>query len=126
MTQIAPIVIKDGSTTPADVTFVPYQPQSGSDVALWFLATAESRDKWTRLTLSVRKTPNKAMRHKLGFNIPYFDAQGVQVGSIPFTGEMVLPDNAPLSIINHAAAYVKNVYGSSLITDTIKTASPAI
>lgn len=126
MTQISNIVVKNGATTPVDVTFKPYQPQSGSDVALWYLATAETRDRWVRLTLSVRKTANKAMRHKLGFNIPYFNSEGIQVGSIPFSGEMVLPDNAPLSVINDAAAYVSNIYGNTLIQDTIKTASPAI
>lgn len=127
MTQIANIVVKNGATTPVDVTFVAYQPQSGSDVSLWFLSSTETRDRWPRLTLSVRKTPNKAMKHKLGMNIPYFHpTTGVQLGSIPFSGELTLPDNCPQSVIDNVAAYIKNVYANALIQETIKTASPAI
>ncbi|UUW21262.1 MAG: hypothetical protein [Sanya fiers-like virus 14] len=128
MTQLANITIKNGAATPADVTFVAYQPQSGSDSALWYLSGAGSRATWTRATLSVRKTNGKgnARRHKLGFNIPIFDAQGVQIGAIPFSGELVVPDIAVQADIDNAAAYIANLYASSLIKDTLKTVSPAI
>lgn len=128
MTQLANITIKNGAATPVDVTFLAYQPQSGSDSALWFLSGPLARNTWTRATLSVRPTngSGKARRHKLGFNIPYFDASGVELGRIPFSGELVIPDNAPQDVIDNAAAYAANLYNSALIKDTIKTMSPAI
>lgn len=128
MTQLANIIIKNGAATPVDVTFSAYQPQSGSDSALWFLPGPQARNTWTRATLSVRPTngSGKARRHKLGFNIPYFDVNGVELGRIPFSGELVIPDNAPQDVIDNAAAYVANLYGNALIKDTIKTMSPAI
>lgn len=128
MTQLANITIKNGAATPVDVVFTAYQPQSGSDSALWFLSGPDARNTWTRATLSVRQTngSGKARRHKLGFNIPYFDVNGVEIGRIPFSGELVIPDNAPQSAIDNAAAYVANLYNHALIKDTIKTMSPAI
>lgn len=128
MTQLANITIKNGAATPVDVMFTAYQPQSGSDSALWFLSGPDARNTWTRATLSVRQTngSGKARRHKLGFNIPFFDVNGVEIGRIPFSGELVIPDNAPQSAIDNAAAYVANFYNHALIKDTIKTMSPAI
>lgn len=128
MSQIANITIKNGAATPVDVTFVAYQPQSGSDAALWFLSGPGARSTWTRVTLSVRQTTGvgKARRHKLGFNIPFFDALGKEIGRIPFSGELVVPDNATQEHIDNAAAYVANLYNHALIKDTIKTVSPAI
>lgn len=128
MTQIADITIKNGAATPVDVKFTAYQPQSGSDSSLWYINNALTRNTWTRATLSVRKTQGsgQARRHKLGINIPFFDATGVELGRIPFSGELVIPDNAPQSVIDDAAAYVANLYNSVLIKDTIKTVSPAL
>lgn len=128
MTQIASITVKNGAATPVDVVFTPYQPQSGSDASLWYINNAQTRNMWTRLTLTVRKTQGsgQARRHRMGFNIPYFDSLGVEIGRIPFSGELTIPDNAPQSVIDDAAAYIANIYASALIKDTIKTVSPAI
>lgn len=126
MTQIANIVVKNGAATPADVTFVAYQPQSGSDPAVWYAKTGDTRNKWTSLTSTVRRTPNKASKLRFNITIPLFDVLGVQYGSIPTSVEMTIADVAPATNISDAQAYLANIMASAVIKDMILTASPAI
>lgn len=126
MSQIADITVKNGKN--ADATFTAYQPQSGSDPALWMLKNAGPRYTWPRMTLSVRRSQgaNPGTRHKLGFNIPVLSATGERVGSIPFSGELTLPDTCTQDDLDNAAAYIANCYSNVLIKGTITTGSPAI
>lgn len=126
MSQIANITVKNGKN--ADATFTAYQPQSGSDPALWMLKNAGPRYTWSRMSLSVRRSQgaNPGVRHKLGFNIPVLNALGERIGSIPFSGELTLPDTCTQDDLDNAAAYIANCYSSALIKETITTGSPAI
>lgn len=124
MTQIANITVKNG--TNVDQVFTAYQPQSGSDPAVWYAKTGDTRDKWTSLTASVRRTANSASKLKLNITIPLFDSLGNKLGTIPASVEMTIADLSPSADIANAQAYVANILGSTLVKDMILTASPAI
>lgn len=124
MTQIANITVKNGSNV--DQVFTAYQPQSGSDPAVWYAKTGDTRDKWTSLTASVRRTANSASKLKLNVTIPLFDTLGNKLGTIPASVEMTIADISPSADIANAQAYVANILGSTLVKDMILTASPAI
>lgn len=124
MTQIANITVKNGANV--DQVFTAYQPQSGSDPAVWYAKTGDTRDKWTSLTTSVRRTANSASKLKLNITIPLFDSLGNKLGTIPASVEMTIADLSPSADIANAQAYVANILGSALVKDMILTASPAI
>lgn len=124
MTQIANITVKNG--TNVDQVFTAYQPQSGSDPAVWYAKTGDTRDKWTSLTASVRRTANSASKLKLNITTPLFDALGNKLGTIPVSVEMTIADISPSADIANVQAYVANILGNTLIKDMILTASPAI
>lgn len=124
MTQIANITVKNGANV--DQVFTAYQPQSGSDPAVWYAKTGDTRDKWTSLTASVRRTANSASKLKLNITIPLFNAQGNKLGTIPVSVEMTIADLSPSADIANAQAYAANILGSTLVKDMILTASPAI
>lgn len=124
MTQIANITVKNGANV--DQVFTAYQPQSGSDPAVWYAKTGDTRDKWTSLTASVRRTANSASKLKLNITIPLFDSLGNKLGTIPASVEMTITDLSPSADIANAQAYVANILGSALVKDMILTASPAI
>lgn len=126
MSQIANITIKNGKNV--DAIFTAYQPQSGSDPALWMLKNAGPRSTWARMTLTVRRSQgaNPGTRHKLGFNIPVMNTLGERVGSIPFSGELTLPDTCTQDDLDNVAAFIANSYSHALIKETITTGSPAI
>lgn len=124
MTQIANITVKNG--TNVDQVFTAYQPQSGSDPAVWYAKTGDTRYKWTSLTASVRRTANSASKLKLNITIPLFDSLGNKLGTIPASVEMTIADLSPSADIANAQAYVANILGSALVKDMILTASPAI
>lgn len=124
MSQIANITVKNGSV--ADQVFTAYQPQSGSDAAVWYAKTGATRNTWTSLTSTVRRTTNKASKVKFNITIPYFSLDGVEVGKIPVSVELTVPDTCPASVIGDAQAYLQNLMAAPLIKEMILTASPAI
>lgn len=124
MSQLANVTVKNG--TNVDQLFTAYQPQSGSDPAVWMAKVGATRNQWTTFTSSVRRTNNKASKMKFNLTVPYFDAAGVEVGKIPSLIEITIPDNCPGTVIADAQAYIANLLGSALIKDMILTASPAI
>lgn len=124
MSQLANITVKNGSNV--DQVFTAYQPQSGSDAAVWYAKTGATRNTWTSLTSTVRRTTNKASKLKFNVTIPYFDLAGVEVGKIPVGVEMTVPDNCPAATIADAQAYLQNLMASTLIKEMILTASPAV
>lgn len=124
MSNIANITVKNGSNV--DQVFTAYQPQSGSDAAVWYAKTGATRNTWTSLTSTVRRTTNKASKMKLNITLPYFDVVGAEVGKIPVSVELTIPDTCPALVIGDAQAYLQNLLASSLIKEMILTASPAI
>lgn len=125
MTQIADIAVKNGSNTTE--TFKAYQPQSGSDPAVFLKPTTESRDHWPSLTSSTRRTANKATKTKTNLTVPYFNSvTGVHAGNVIVTVEYTIPDSAPLNVINDAYAYVSSVVSSALFADQFKTQSALV
>lgn len=125
MTQIADIAVKNGSNTAE--TFKAYQPQSGSDPAVFLKPTTESRDHWPSLTSSTRRTANKAVKTKTNLNVPYFNSvTGAQAGNVIVTIEYTIPDTAPLATIGDAYAYASSVVTSSLFADQFKTQSALV
>lgn len=124
MTQIADISVKNGTNT--DQVFTAYQPQAGSDPAVWYAKVGETRDKWTRLTALTTRSSRTATKQRINITLPYYDALGVQLGSIPASFEMTVPDNCPESVIANAQAYCANILDSALVKDMILTGSAAI
>lgn len=124
MTQIANITVKNGSVV--DQVFTAFQPQSGSDPAVWLAKDANPREKWASLTASVRRTTNKASRLKLNITLPLFDLTGARIGSIPSSVEVTIPDSATDAQIKDAQAYLTNILANALVKDMILTGSPAI
>lgn len=124
MTQIANITVKNGAVV--DQVFTAYQPQSGSDPAVWYAKTGTTRDTWTSLTSTVKRTPNKASKLRFNVTIPLFDALQKRVGSIPIGIEMSIPDIAQPADIANAQAYAANILANATVKDMILTGSPAI
>lgn len=124
MTQIANITVKNGLNT--DQVFTAYQPQAGSDPAVWYAKIGETRDKWTRLTALTTRSSRTATKQRINITIPYYDALGVKIGSIPASFEITVPDNTPASVIADAQAYSSNILNSTVVKDMILTGSAAI
>ena len=125
MTQIADIAVKNGANTTE--TFKAYQPQSGSDPAVFLKLTTESRDHWPSLTSSTRRTANKAVKTKTNLNVPYFSpVTGIQTGNVIVSIEYTIPDTAPQSVIADAYAYTSSVISSALFADQFKTQSALV
>lgn len=124
MTQIADLSVKNGSAV-AQV-FTAYQPQSGSEPAVWYAKTGITRDTWTTLTASAKRTPNKATKLRFNVTIPLYDALQNRIGSIPGNVEMTIPDIAQPSAIADAQAYLANMLDTTVIKEMILTGSAAI
>lgn len=128
MTQITDITVKNGAATPADQVFTAFQPQAGSEPAVWYAKTGDKRIGWSSFTASVRRTngTNKASKLQANFVIPLVDSLGARVGEIPASFSITLPDTATQLDINNATAYVTNLLSSSFVKSMITTGTPAI
>lgn len=80
MTQLADIIVKNGATTPVNVTFNAQQPQSGSDAAIWYFKPAgSSRMQYWRLSATLcRSGSGVAAKSIVTLMVPFFDALGVK------------------------------------------------
>lgn len=128
MTQIANIVVKDSANV--DKTFVAYQPQAGTDPALWLLTdTTNPRVFWPRLNMRANrssKAGSLVRRHKVDIVIPFFNTVGEKIGEAAFHGELLIADNTPVEVHKNLCAYIKNIYASTLTQDSMLTMSAVI
>lgn len=128
MTQIANIVVKDSASV--DKTFVAYQPQAGTDPALWLLTdTTNPRVYWPRLNMRANrssKAGSLVRRQKVDIVIPFFNTLGEKIGEAAFHGELLIADNTPVQVHKDLCSYIKGIYGAPLTQDSMLTMSAII
>lgn len=128
MTQLADITVKNGASTPVDITFAAQQPQSGSDSALWYYKPAGStRAQYVRATAAIRRS-GSGTAHKALVNItyPFYNELGVKVAQVPVRVEATLPDDLTDAQIKEAIKVAFNFASHTTVTNAIIDASPFI
>lgn len=128
MTQLTDITVKNGAVTPADTLFTAVEPQSGSTPALWYFKAGSQRNSYVRLTTDVRRSgSNASSKAKLQLNYPIVDpVTGAVRYSLIGKIELVVPDMATDTDVNHIYAFLKNLIAHAQVQGNFKDLSASL
>lgn len=118
--QLADITVNNGVA--ASTLFTAVEPQSGSTPALWYFKAGSSRNSYVRLVTEVRRSgSNASTKSRMQLNYPIVDvATGLVRYSLIAKIELVVPDMATQTDVDHVYAFTKNLIAHAQLSGNFK------
>lgn len=130
MTAITNLVVKNGASTPADITFAAVTPASGfGAIALWQVIAGAARSMYKSFSLSVNRNANGTTITKTKLVCPSYYTDPVTglpvlLSQAEVNVDVRVPKNFPTADLDDVAAFAGNLITTTLVKDVIKTGTP--
>ena len=131
MANIANIVIGNGATPVANLTFTPQTPQVGDTPAEWYERSASSPLGYRKITLSVAFRSTGVSKVRLKVSDPVLATFGANccvdqnTPQVSYTDiadlTFSVPSSATLANRKDILAFVKNILGQKVMTDAVES-----
>lgn len=130
MPQMTNLVVKNGASTPADVTFAKVTPASGfKSLALWQVISGASRSVFKTFTCSVDKNGNGTTILKTKLVVPAYYSDPttglpVLLSQAEVNADVRIPKDFPVADIADVAAFAGNLLATTVVKEAITTGTP--
>lgn len=130
MSKQTNLVVKNGASTPVDVTFTAVTPSSGfGTLAIWQVISGAARSMYRTFTSETRVNSNGTTVVTTKLTVPSFYTDPVTGLPVALEAAEVharvrIPKNFPVSDIDDVAAFAGNLLSTALMKEVIKTGTP--